>query len=261
MVRLPFIQIPSVRVGGIDPTSDTSLAYGAGEVEEPTPIQYLTAWRLVGNSEVHDTEIWSCGELSATDNKYHIYVQSNGKTFDIALTEPLRKVNDVVDKIEFANGVATVTRCLDSVKVKDLSWIINTRGVQDTYMPITASLKNIIKHPAAGVKANILCASYEVITNSQLWNGTFTGIGVFSNGNVSIYDSNYNQSDNCLSIINNIQDECIIYELETPTTETIIVPDIEVSSTDTYTQVISQGAKAVAWYSFTANPEPEEEEE
>lgn len=36
----------------------------------------------------------------------------------------------------------------------------------------------------------------------------------------------------------------------TATTETIQVPDIEVSPTDTYTCVISQGAKAISWSSF-----------
>ena len=47
----------------------------------------------------------------------------------------------------------------------------------------------------------------------------------------------------------------VLDELATPTTETIQVPDIEVSPTDTYTCEISQGAKAVEWTSFTPNPE------
>ena len=52
-----------------------------------------------------------------------------------------------------------------------------------------------------------------------------------------------------------IEGKEVIYELETPTTELVDTPQIEQSSTDTYTQVITTGAKAVAWSSFTANPE------
>ena len=40
----------------------------------------------------------------------------------------------------------------------------------------------------------------------------------------------------------------IIYELATPTTETIQVPQIE--EADSYSCVISQGGKAVEWSSF-----------
>lgn len=66
------------------------------------PVTYLTKWKIVGNSEVHGTEIWSCGEYSEVDGKYHILVQPlGGSIADIALDEPLRKVNDVADTIEF----------------------------------------------------------------------------------------------------------------------------------------------------------------
>lgn len=71
----------------------------------PPPITYLIQWKIVGNSEVHGNEIWSCGEYNATDGKYHILVQPlGGSIADIALDEPLRKVNDVVDTIEFPSG-------------------------------------------------------------------------------------------------------------------------------------------------------------
>lgn len=66
----------------------------------PQPI-YLTQWKIVGNSEVHGNEIWSCGEYNATDGKYHILVKpQEGSIADIALTEPLRKVNSVADTLE-----------------------------------------------------------------------------------------------------------------------------------------------------------------
>ena len=96
------------------------------------PITYLTQWKIVGNSEVHGSEIWSCGEYNATDGKWHILVQPlGGSIADIALTEPLRKYgDDVADTIEFPSeteGKALVTRNVD---VKTVSAYCNTDGTQ-----------------------------------------------------------------------------------------------------------------------------------
>jgi len=210
---------------------------------QATPIQYLTAWRLVGNSEVHGTEIWSCGELSTTDNKYHIYVQSNGKVFDIALTEPLRKVNSVADKIEFADSVATVTRYF--AYVADISTLNfkQVSGQTRFYSKIISDCKPRTE------SVGILNTLYECDLSTTWIEGKIS----ISNGlEFAIQDANY---DNITDFNAHISGSPLIYELATPTTETITVPEIEVSSTDTYTQIISQGAKAVAWTSFTPNPE------
>ena len=222
---------------------------------QATPIQYLTRWRLVGNSSVQSNEIWSCGELSATDNKYHIYVSSNGKVFDIALTEPLRKVNSVADKIEFPSeqeGKAIVTRNLGSVDMGgDMTWVFSL-GTKRMYSTTNIGCKYV-----SGV-ANILCAIYDTITNSQTQQ-EIVGIATQTGGNsaICVYDGDYVTSASKDAFVTHLQGVDLVYELETPTTETIEVPEIEVSSTDTYTQIISQGAKAVAWTSFTPNPEEE----
>ena len=119
MVRIPYIKIPSVRVGSIVPTSN--IGTGGATPVPPIPITYLTKWKIVGNSEVHGNEIWSCGEYNPTDGKYHILVQPlGGSIADIALAEPLRKVNDVADIIEFPSdteGKALVTRNLALLSV------------------------------------------------------------------------------------------------------------------------------------------------
>lgn len=53
------------------------------------------------------TEIWSCGEYNATDGKYHILVQPQGGSIaGIALDEPLRKVNDIADTLEYPLGIS-----------------------------------------------------------------------------------------------------------------------------------------------------------
>lgn len=62
---------------------------------------------------MHGNEIWSCGEYNPTDGKYHILVQPQGGNIaDISLTEPLRKVNDVTDTLEYpteTSGKALLT--------------------------------------------------------------------------------------------------------------------------------------------------------
>lgn len=59
------------------------------------------------------TEIWSCGEYSAVDGKYHILVQPlGGSIADIALTEPLRKTDNTADTLEYpteTSGKALLT--------------------------------------------------------------------------------------------------------------------------------------------------------
>lgn len=81
------------------------------------PADYLAQWKIVGNSEVHDNEIWSCGEYNSADGKYHIFVQPKGGSIvDIALTQPLRKFNSVADTIEYPSGTdgkALLTRFVE----------------------------------------------------------------------------------------------------------------------------------------------------
>lgn len=190
-----------------------------------------------------NSEIWSCGELGQ-DTKYHIYVQSNGKTFDIALTEPLRKVNDVADKLEFANSIATVTRHIGYVA--DISTLRFAIASGNGYY----SRDKLTLAKSRSETAGLLNPLYEWNDSSSLWvNGK---IGLSNNLEVCISERVITDIDEFNA---HIAGSPLIYELATPTTETITVPEIEVSSTDTYTQVISQGAKAVSWSSFTPNTE------
>lgn len=78
MVRIPYIKIPSVRVGGVNPTSDIGTAQG-GSVQ-PTPITYLTQWKIVGNSEVH-TLPYPDGVVLPTGYKRCEYLESDGTAY------------------------------------------------------------------------------------------------------------------------------------------------------------------------------------
>lgn len=219
-----------------------------GKRTPPVPITYLTQWKIVGNSEVHGNEIWSCGEYSEVDGKYHILVQPQGGSIaDIALDEPLRKVIDVADSIEFANGVATLTRASGKV-----DWLNDTfeRASSSGRVYFIVSNNNIKTKTL-----NILSSLY--ITVNSIWADISNPVA-FPNLHI-----NSHPSRNLLRIVDEDKNDLtaaefaqananagveIIYELATPTTETIQVPQI--AEADSYSMVISQGAKAVEWSSF-----------
>ena len=247
MVKIPYIKIPSVRVGSIDPISN--IGTGGAIPAPPTPIAYLTQWKIVGNSEVHGNEIWSCGEYNATDGKYHILVQPlGGSIADIALDAPLRKVNDVADTIEFPSnteGKALVTRNIGKVKWDDVSLFKGTSPV--VYFSINDTGGKIASN-------NILSAVYPTYGyNVSISNFNGFGIGGHSsqhilrivNGAMSDMTAEQFKAANA--------DVDIIFELATPTTELVDAPQIE--EAESYSMVISQGAKAVEWSSFTTNSE------
>ena len=204
-----------------------------------------------------NVEIWSCGEYSAVDGKYHILVQPlGGSIADIALDEPLRKVNDVADSIEFADGVATVTRNFNSIKASELSFSRTNTSTTNIYRYITSLGRSDFIAPATSVKPFIgLCSIYNIIKGSETFSGSKTGIASTSvavqNTSIYVYDSNYNGSDDLDAFVQHISDMELVYQC-TPTTEVIQVPQIE--EAESYTCVISQGAKAVEWSSFIPNP-------
>lgn len=221
-------------------------------------IAILTAWKIVGNSEVHGQEIWSCGEYNPIDGKWHILVQPQGGSIaDIALTEPLRKYNDTADTIEFPSdteGKALVTRPLGSTDMGTLNFKSVTTAVENIYRIATAALKNVIaKVSSSNVKGNIICAIYDTVTANNTYNTNKVGIAVNDGGTLSIYDDNYNQSTDTEAFLEHINGVELIYELVTPTTELVDAPQIE--EAESYTCVISQGGKAVEWSSFTPNPD------
>ena len=208
------------------------------------PIIYLTQWKIVGNSEVHGNEVWSCGEYSAVDGKWHILVQpQSGSIADIALNEPLRMVKDVADTIEFPSdteGKALVTRSLNKV---DWSGVRVAKGSSPvTYFVLYDSGIKIATN-------NILSSIYPTYTyNSSPAN--FGGLGVASHGTgATIRIVNEDMNDLTAEQFKAANaDVDIIYELNTPTTELVDAPQI--AEADSYTCVISQGGKAVSWSGF-----------
>ena len=223
---------------------------GIGKNTPPPPVTYLTQWKLIGNSEVHGQEIWSCGEYSAVDGKYHILVQPlGGSIADIALTEPLRKVNDVTDKIEFVNGVATLTRNLKSIDIGNITWSALQIGSSSDYR-MMASVIDAKSVEATNKTPNMLTVAYTTITVDRIYTKQ-TGISINTAHVVQVYDPDYNQSNSASAFKTAMAGVELIYELATPTRETIQVPQI--AEADSYACVISQGGKAVSWSDFETN--------
>lgn len=223
---------------------------GIDKKTPPTPIIYLTQWKIVGNSEVHGNEIWSCGEYNATDGKYHILVQPlGGSIADIALAEPLRKVNDVADKIEFPSGTegkALVTRNLGSAHYDTLT---------ARYMDSQTLICQV--YDLSGIKSYspsfpiINLTSSKIQTTLTLTAGrAYDGIALVCNG-TSLYVRNANitqTTQDYQSYFDELGAVDFIYELATPITELVDVPQIQ--EAESYSCVISQGGKAVEWSSF-----------
>ena len=227
----------------------------------PPPITYLTQWNIAGNSEVHNNEIWSCGEYNPIDGKYHILVQPlGGSIADIALTEPLRKANDVADTIEFPSeteGKALVTRPLKSINLYDYINSISrsNTGTNDIYCYQLGFLQDALPPRINQVPINGLCSVYIVGTRSDTYNPNRKCIAIAVNKGMSIYDPDYNGADDIdafKAYIIEVKPE-FIYELITPTTELVDAPQIE--EAESYSMVISQDAKAVEWSSFETNSE------
>lgn len=221
------------------------------------PITYLTQWKIVGNSEVHGNEIWSCGEYNATDGKYHILVQPLGRSIaDIALDEPLRKVNDIADTIEFpsdAEGKALITRNLKQINMSSLEYRPTVRGNSNTYR-YYAAVPDAYSYTASEIIPVMNTGGYENTSGNNTYLATKKTIGMYPSTygypfpNFSIYDPNYDKEGDLSALITYIADKLIIYRLATPTTELVDAPQI--AEAESYTCVISQGGKAVEWSSF-----------
>lgn len=207
---------------------------------------YLTQWKIVGNSEVHGNEIWSCGEYNPTDGKYHILVQPlGGSIADIALTEPLGKVNDVADTIEFPSeteGKALVTRKFYQETIIKYSWSYSSSTKR-----MYCRIPKIKPAPTNNTAANILFPTYPTITHSQSIAYNY-GVCVQTDNAVCFYDENYQGNSMIDAFKEHISGLELLYELITPTTELVDAPQIE--EAESYTCVISQGGKAVSWSSF-----------
>lgn len=252
MVRIPYMKIQSVRVGSIDPTSD--IGTGGAIPAPPTPITYLTQWKIVGNSEVHTDQyltswkvsgnsivdnntILSCGDLGQ-DGKYHVKISNGVTIFDILLDAPLRKINNVADTIEFPSdteGKALVTRNIAIAWWKNLTIvheILSNNKVSDYERFYTISLKDVIGNTGDGIMSICLSANYEQHKTPIDLTYVKDRCMCVYNKNVYIRDIDCHSKEDFQAKNEN---NYFFYVLATPTTELVDVSSFPVSPTDTYT--------------------------
>lgn len=244
-------------MGSIVPTSN--IGTGGATLLPPTPITYLTQWKIVGNSEVHGNEIWSCGEYNATDGKYHILVQPQGGSIaDIALTEPLRKNNIAADTIEFPcdiDGKALVTRNTKKIVINPNEIIASEFGAyrlavisdvlsgdNDTIRTLNNLYGDVSMNNRGA--SNVAPPRMYIQGSGVLIRGTEVQQ---QGGDVSTY------KQEMIDFYANGGTFDVLYALATPTTELVDAPQIE--EAESYSMVISQGGKAVSWSSFETNSE------
>lgn len=193
------------------------------------------------------TEIWSCGEYSEIDNKYHIVILPQGKSpVDIALNEPLRKVNDVADTIEFPSdteGKALVTRYFVNYQIKDFEYSQRS-DTTNCHRIRTLNTLDTINYDST------------VLSNTLTVNFINKTLNDANNASEGYYVASYNQylmfyvpkSVSQSDFETTYGEDEILVELATPTTELVDAPQIV--EAESYSCVISQGAKAVEWSSF-----------
>lgn len=153
-------------------------------------------------------------------------------------TQTLRAAGSVADEL---TSDKLVTR-VGVVDLGTLTWVYNSTASHSNFY--TAGLKDVIAKPSAiTVIANIRCSKYESVRWSQLVsNGQ---IAEYINGWVAIIDSSYTDAADFKEAMNGV---LLFYELNTPTTqpitpalpmsykveqggtESIIVPDGEISA-------------------------------
>lgn len=232
---------------------------GVAEESYVKPITYLTQWKIVGNSEVHGTEIWSCGEYNATDGKYHILVQPQGGSIaDIALPAPLKKVNDVAETIIYPYSSSVSNAAIVSVFFISVSTdkLIADRIVTDrtTGLPIycktTFTYSNTGKGYSNSIQANILCNKIKnvlSIRDAPNHNGEFIMV---SGRSICVRNTAIEQTVEAYqSYFDSLGAIEIIWPVNTPGTGGVKVSQIQ--EADSYSMIISQGGKAVEWSSFT----------
>ncbi len=184
------------------------------------------------NSPTPETpiEVESVGEYDETTGKYKVSIKVNDTTTNIYLNEPLRKIGDYADYIDYKNKKVVRTIKEKLLSRSDKLSIIG-RGV------VFTESVDIIKPSTTMDLPLILCSHY----NKTEWaltmpnNGTKDGVSINSSANfIGFYDDVYANSLETFKTFLDNNNLKLYYVLTTPVEETI---DIEEISTGKGTNV------------------------
>ena len=162
--------------------------------------------------EPQPTEIWSCGEYNPIDGKYHILVQPlGGSIADIALTEPLRKVNNVADTIEFPDSSEIVRfASYFNIPFSNINDALRNYDFYDYMSSTNKSGQYIDTGFRIGGTDSVDFRVKFALQNAGGWFGAFDGSDYSSPG---FYGTDAGSSENMISLccgLNNAWHSCAI---------------------------------------------------
>ena len=190
--------------------------------------QNISAYTIKGNMTQSGTPTPSnpiypqeCGDLVTTGEhagEYEIPILSNGTTYPIYLSEPIRKIGDYTDTI---NSDGTITRNIGHIKLNTLTW-------SDYATNQFASTQSIDKIFGAGVDT-MLCDTYICAVNrSTLVNNAIAPWNSTTSNRLVVQDNQYSTAADWIAAMGGVG---IWYILATPTTESVTAPSIPTSGT------------------------------
>lgn len=203
---------------------------GIGKPNKSQPITFLTQWKLVGNSEVIGEQILSCGDLQ-DDGKYHVLIKADSRVIDIPLDEPLRKVGNVGDTIEFPTDTPNIAKVTRNYIKADYNKCIITKTYDSAknHYRYRATFHNVYKPNLPGDRDKWLLSSYYPANLSPFYFEEDKGIAIYS-GYIYYYDSEREdlEGDEMKQFISQFD---LIYRAATPIVEYISVPNIPLAKT------------------------------
>lgn len=177
---------------------DLTLLFGAGN--EPTAEQF----ELMFPAESYP---YNTGEIISSQTAT---ITAGAETITTGFPE-LRSALAAHDYIDMDDGEAR-----RNVGVVDLGTLDWTYSEKYGWLETASLVGKIVAPPGSSIAANVLCDKFETIVQND--NATKTGVSVWTNGKVSIKGEN-------LTTGTDLSGAVLYYELATPTTESITIPE------------------------------------
>ena len=139
------------------------------------------------------------------------YVPYNPSSRSISITLGQTVYSGTVDVV---TGVVTVTH--QSVDLGSLNWFVGGTITQDIKRMVTSDISRTIKRPeTSGVLVDMMCEAYATINGNQVYS-KITGIGSNSQGDISVYDPNYNTAESVADFTASVNGVKLVFPLATP---------------------------------------------
>lgn len=131
-------------------------------------------------------------------------------------------------------GTLVVDRA--DVDMGTLSWVVNSTTKNGKYRCTSNGIADVVKRQRdTTVAANILCEKYATLSFDTVWN-EYTGVSINANGNIDVYDPNYNTSGSAADFKSSVSGTRFIYELASPQTYQLTAEQVSGILTTLYGQ-------------------------